>query len=402
MKTSTPLFSSSVSNSIISFLTHQNAFALPKPLSPPFTRRFLSPLGKHVPQQYHRRLGPHNQDRHVPQRPHAPQLLHRMNPSGPQHGNPCMLLRRHDRRFRSRYENTLHGCCWNLTYRHPLVHAPNIANPNPKSISLLLPAFWALLWNGLGAGWILPLGIYFHLQAPTSSTTPTQTIPLPHAKALLPTMTITSYLTAAIMFLSPPPSSQPAPSNTKPSSPGSNSHPSSPQSSKPPSPPQSPSSLPLPHQTVNHETHQSRTLTRTSLLLSALFSASIHLYCLLTTTLLSSPTSAPLTTFPRVYIPAPKSVQPNSADIIAQGAALFMRYDNIIINATCALLCYMVMSPHLDSGAQQGSKMGLAVGIAVATFLLGPGAVGSLGFWWREGKGSYEEGLVGEEKSMRG
>ncbi len=160
--------------------------------------------------------------------------------------------------------------------------------------------------------------------------------------------------------------------------------------------------LPLPHQTVNHETHQSRTLTRTSLLLSALFSASIHLYCLLTTTLLSSPTSAPLSTSPRVYIPAPKSVQPNSADIIAQGAALFMRYDNIIINATCALLCYMVMSPHLDSGAQQGSKMGLAVGIAVATFLLGPGAVGSLGFWWREGKGSYEEGLVGEEKSMRG
>ena len=155
---------------------------------------------------------------------------------------------------------------------------------------------------------------------------------------------------------------------------------------------------PLPHQTVNHETHQSRTLTRTSLL-SALFSASIHLYCLLTTTLLSSPTPAPLTTFPRVYIPAPKSVQPKSADIIAQGAALFMRYDNII-NATCALLCYMVMSPHLDSGAQQGSKMGLAVGIAVATFLLGPGAVGSLGFWWREGKGSDEEGLGGEEKRI--
>ena len=156
-----------------------------------------------------------------------------------------------------------------------------------------------------------------------------------------------------------------------------------------------------PHQTVNHETHQSRTLTRTSLLLSALFSASIHLYCLLTT-LLSSPTSSSLTTFPRVYIPAPTSVHPNAADIIAQGAALFMRYDNIVINVTCALLCYMVMSPHLDLGAPQGSKMGLAVGIAMATFLLGPGAVGSLGFWWREEEGSDEEGLGGEEKSMRG
>ena len=95
-------------------------------------------------------------------------------------------------------------------------------------------------------------------------------------------------------------------------------------------------------------------------------------------------------------------MHPNAADIIAQGAALFMRYDNIIINATCALLCYMVMSPHLDLGAQQGSKMGLAVGIAVATFLMGPGAVGSLGFWWREGEGCDEEGLDGEEKSMRG
>lgn len=96
---------------------------------------------------------------------------------------------------------------------------------------------------------------------------------------------------------------------------------------------------PLPHhQTVNHENNRSRTLTRTSLLLSALFSASIHLYCLLTTTLLSSPSSSPLTTFPRVYIPASTSVHPDSADIIAQGAALFMRYDNIIINATCALL----------------------------------------------------------------
>ena len=96
-------------------------------------------------------------------------------------------------------------------------------------------------------------------------------------------------------------------------------------------------------------------------------------------------------------------MHPDTPDIIAQGTALFMRYDNIIIDVTCVLLCYMVMSPHLDLGAQQGSKkMGLAVGIAVATFLLGPGAVGSLGFWWREGKGSYEEGLVGEEKSMRG
>ena len=93
-------------------------------------------------------------------------------------------------------------------------------------------------------------------------------------------------------------------------------------------------------------------------------------------------------------------MHPNTPDIIAQGAALFMRYDNIIINVTCALLCYMAMSPHLDSGAQQGSKMGLAVGIAVATFLLGPGAVGSLGFWWREGKGSDEEGLGGEEKTI--
>lgn len=45
----------------------------------------------------------------------------------------------------------------------------------------------------------------------------------------------------------------------------------------------------------------------------------------------------------------------------------------------------------------------MGVGIAVATILLGPAAVGRLVFAWREGKGqaSEEEGVIGKEKSMR-
>lgn len=65
---------------------------------------------------------------------------------------------------------------------------------------------------------------------------------------------------------------------------------------------------------VGTEKQQSRTLTKTSLLLSIFFSASIHIYCLLTT-LLSSPSSSPSTTyFSSIYIPSLTSVHPNSAE----------------------------------------------------------------------------------------
>ncbi|KAI4256601.1 MAG: hypothetical protein L6R42_006125 [Xanthoria sp. 1 TBL-2021] len=162
-------------------------------------------------------------------------------------------------------------------------------------------------------------------------------------------------------------------------------------------------------QTTNHsllfaaqfEKQRSRTLKKTTLHLSTFFSASMHIYCLLAI-LFSFLYSSPSTTyFSSVYIPSPTSVHPNFADIIAKGAFLLMQYDNIIISVACALLCYMVVSPHFDLGATR-SKSGLAVGIAVATMLLGPGAVGSLGFAWREGKGqaSEEEEAVGKEKSM--
>ncbi|KAL9626429.1 MAG: hypothetical protein Q9204_007312 [Flavoplaca sp. TL-2023a] len=71
-----------------------------------------------------------------------------------------------------------------------------------KLMGLLVPATWALLWNGLGAGWILPLAIYFHLQPPTS-TSADKLIPIAQAKALIPALIIGSYLTAMKMFLSP-------------------------------------------------------------------------------------------------------------------------------------------------------------------------------------------------------
>ncbi|KAL8857760.1 MAG: hypothetical protein Q9178_005660 [Gyalolechia marmorata] len=260
--------------------------------------------------------------------------------------------------------------------------------PNPKSISLLLPALWALLWNGFGAGLILPIPIYFHLQTPSNSKTPTKTIPLTHAKALLPAMTLTSYLTALVMFLSP-----------------------------------ILTTTVLQHQTIlawfqlaplftalaqilfatlislllppekfaspKDEHKESRKIVKINLLISAVFSAVIHVYCLGTSIL--APSSS-LNAFSRVYIPDPASMHANSTYTIVEGAFLFMRYDNIIISTTCALLCYMLLSTHLKP-RDLAQKVGLAVGLGVATFVLGPGAVTSLAFWWREGKGVEERAV---------
>ncbi len=137
------------------------------------------------------------------------------------------------------------------------------------------------------------------------------------------------------------------------------------------------------------EHKESRKIVKINLLISAVFSAATHLYCLGTSIL--APSSS-LNAFSRIYIPDPASVHANSADTIVEGAILFMQYDNIIISTTCALLCYMLLSTHLEiSGLAQ--KVELAVGSGAATFVLGPGAVTSLALWWREGKGVKERAV---------
>ncbi len=261
----------------------------------------------------------------------------------------------------------------------------------------LRPALWALLWNGLGAGWILPLALYFHLRPP-ASTGLARPIPMAHAKALIPAMIIGSYLSAITMFLSPTFTTSPtqhqaiiaifqlAPLFTVivqmvlASFNATFFPPSSSSSSSTKATQQDPGFL-----------------VQVSLLLSILFSASIHIYCLLSTLFPFSP--SPLLSFARIYIPSPHSVHPSSTQHIAQGALLFMQYDSLIICATCALLCYTAVSSCLDS--RRSGRIGLAFGIAAATVLVGPGAVVSAGFAWREGRGRRKV-VDGKKEEVKG
>ncbi|KAL8886002.1 MAG: hypothetical protein Q9192_006552 [Flavoplaca navasiana] len=246
------------------------------------------------------------------------------------------------------------------------------------------PTAWALLWNGLGAGWILPLAIYFHLQPP-ASTSLARPIPMTHAKALIPTMIIGSYLTAITMFHSPTLTTSPtqhqamivvfqlAPLFT-----------TIVQMTLASlisrfAPPSSSSAVSLTKATQQ----DSGFPVKLSLLLSTAFLASIHIYCLLSIIFSSSPSSS----FSYIYVPSPTTVHPSSTHHIAQGALLFMQYDNIVISLTCALLCYVAVRPCLDLG-RKGS-LGLAIEIAAATVLVGPGAVVSAGFAWRERRGRW-------------
>ncbi|KAL8727152.1 MAG: hypothetical protein Q9166_006248 [cf. Caloplaca sp. 2 TL-2023] len=260
--------------------------------------------------------------------------------------------------------------------------------PSRKYFSFLLPALWALAWNGFGAAFILPLYAYFNTPSTTGNpTAKTAKIPLHQARALLPTLIISSFLPAIVMFLSPILTTTITQHQTL---------------------------IALfqftPVATVTmqwllasaiaksssgeaeedlQKAERSNPRLQGSLLLSLIFSASIHLYCILTSILKFS--------FAGVYIPSPSSVHPNTDNAIAQGAKLFMQCDNIIICLTCTLWVSLMLQPHVElRGLWQ--QVGYAVALGLTTVVLGPGAVVTLGFWWMERKTSEVSGGDGAIK----
>lgn len=271
------------------------------------------------------------------------------------------------------------------------VSSHSIKRIPPTTYSYSRPALWTLLWNGFGAGFILPL--YYFTQ---SAHTPEKlgTLPINHAKSLFPTTIITLILPAIFTLLPP-------------------------LVNRSPSTQQTISALfqisPLAAVLLQHSLAR---LLRTAVfpkekekegekgeekqkqnqadkpyicrtyLTSALFTSLSHVYVL--TTALT--TTQPQASFTRIYLPRSARVAPAAKDTIFQGALLFLQYDWVLINVSSGLWLYTILRPHLflTSGLRRAVAF---LGTLAGFVLLGPGAVVSLGLWWREG--CAREGLVG-------
>ncbi|KAL9047183.1 MAG: hypothetical protein Q9214_000184, partial [Letrouitia sp. 1 TL-2023] len=239
-----------------------------------------------------------------------------------------------------------------------------------KSISLWVPALWALLWNGFGAAFILP--IYCCLQLRSAATKTTSGVPSHHAKALLPAVTLASIMPAIVMFLSPALTSTPKQHQTL--------------IALYQATPVFTIALQLAISSLwsystetSKPTSGSKTHVKVALAAAALFSCATHLYAVSASVFAGDP----MARFARVYVPNPASVQRGADDTVAKGAMLFMQYDNLIIMTTCTTWIYLLLQPYLyfEGGVR---KFAALAGLALGTVILGPGAVVSIGLWWRE------------------
>lgn len=112
-----------------------------------------------------------------------------------------------------------------------------------------------------------------------------------------------------------------------------------------------------------------------------LASGGAHLYTL-AITLLSQNEN---TKFGRVFIPSLSSVTSGSVDNIHDGALLFLQYDWIVVNITCAAWVYLLLdSRQVLLGVRGWATRGVLT--LVSTLLLGPGATVSCALYLREEK----------------
>ncbi|KAL9613790.1 MAG: hypothetical protein Q9167_001681 [Letrouitia subvulpina] len=233
------------------------------------------------------------------------------------------------------------------------------------------PALWALLWNGFGAAFILP--IYCCLQLRSAALKPSTVIPSQHAKALLPAVTLASIAPAIVMFLSPALTSTPKQHQTLIAL-----YQATPVFTV--ALQLAISSLLLLSSTESSKSASGgKTHVKVALAAAALFSCATHLYALSASVLSSNP----MARFARVYIPDPASVHAGADDTVAKGAMLFMQYDNLIIMTTCLVWIYVLLQPYFHLGGLV-RKIATLAGLALGTVILGPGAVVSIGLWSRE------------------
>lgn len=112
---------------------------------------------------------------------------------------------------------------------------------------------------------------------------------------------------------------------------------------------------------------------RGSYMFAAIFSAGAHCYIL-------SYLFSLEVMFRKIFIPTfNDQVRAAGVQKLAMGAVLFLQYDFIIINISALLWCYLLVKQVKDI-----KMMVLVAGIIVADALIGPGALVSVVFWWRE------------------
>ncbi|KAI9785109.1 MAG: hypothetical protein M1816_000520 [Peltula sp. TS41687] len=234
-----------------------------------------------------------------------------------------------------------------------------------RSLLLAIPWIWGLLWNAIGAGVILPLYIFVHVR----SIPRKDEIPLEHAKVLIPTILLSSYLPAILTTL-------PSPTSRSPSG----------------------------HQTIialfqttpvwvavlQHMLCASLTMisparagranadigyVRGAYGFGAVLSALGHLYVLRGILLSDS-------TIRQVYLPSTSQPGMSSGEkILAQGATIFLQYDWMIINVSALLWSYLLVRKQVKR-----IKVSTCVAAVVVNAAVGPGALVSGVLGWREGK----------------
>lgn len=137
---------------------------------------------------------------------------------------------------------------------------------------------------------------------------------------------------------------------------------------------------------------------RASYLAAAVFSASGHVYVLVST--VSS--SDPAWSMAAMYVPFVRTGGAGDAEKLLRGPWLFLQFDLIIIALASLSWVYLLLCDLVGGQKLSGSRLVLA--LLTSLVLLGPGATVSLALFWREGlleqlrKETRVDGVDGEKK----
>lgn len=231
---------------------------------------------------------------------------------------------------------------------------------------------WPLLWNMFGAAFILSLYLYFHTRIINTSSMSNPALPIARARALSPTMALAAYPPALIMLFasrfSDISTSQViiAIFQFSPLIVAATMY--------------SISAL-YPGGSSTKNTNDESSYVHLSYAISGLVSAGAHLFTMVITLLSNNR----ITRFGRVFVPSPSRVISGSIDNVHDGALLFLQYDWIVINLSCALWAYSLIISHRAFSHWQ-AKVKMALAILLFTLTIGPSATVCIALWVRENK----------------
>lgn len=230
-------------------------------------------------------------------------------------------------------------------------------------------SFWPLMWNGFGAGVVLPLFYFVEAGKLPPKRNNNDRVSVAHAKALLPTAIITLFLPVLVDLAPPLVNREPRPHNiitalfqatglyaaiVQPL---------------------------IASQFGSSATPRATTekAVRRAYFYAGLFSSIGHIYAV-STSLLSED---PAVSFSRTFVPAMSDVVPGTSRTVFEGTLLFLKYDNLIITITSALWQWLSLKPYLNAKSRI-DYISTAFLITLSTLVLGPGGSVSFALYLRE------------------